>query len=151
MESKMLKVKSYESLNGLSINSGCIEQALGIFGSPCRCRKTRLGKVEYLYENMLLRFDADTTEFIECTILPSCNVEINGMRVTWDKQFLRKVCAIDGAPKIAHGYIILGRLGVAITGIHDNDDSQMAITVFRVLELEEFLDGSKDFSIKVNQ
>ncbi len=63
------------------------------------------------------------------------------------KVFLKKLCRLDGSPKNAYGFIILGKFGLAVTGVHDSDASQLAITVFCKNELNEFLEGSIDFDV----
>jgi hypothetical protein len=41
------------------------------------------------------------------------------------------------------GYIIFYKLGIAVTGFHDNDESQKAITIFE----EGYWDDSKETAI----
>jgi hypothetical protein len=55
---------------------------------------------------------------------------ISNIEFTWDKTFLQLVCDYDGAPQDLYGFIVLRRLGITVTGIHDDDESQMAVTVF---------------------
>lgn len=141
----MLIVESYVGINGLGFKSGTIGDAIVIFGKPEYERKTRLGNMEYDYGSFILRFCSKTGGLLECTILPGIPVKINEIDVSWDVGFLKKMCGIDGSPKNSYGFIVLGKLGIAITGVHDRDESQAAITVFNRKELEEFLEGAQDF------
>lgn len=142
----MLNIDAYKRINGFSIESGNALSAVEVFGEPDIIKKTRLGKVEYVYNgNMYLRFSGDRDYFLECTISPGCDAKINDIFVTWDINFLRQLYVKNGGAKIAYGYIIFNNLGVAVTGVHDMDDSQKAVTIFGKNELNEFISGSEDY------
>ena len=47
------------------------------------------------------------------------------------QHILRVLASEDGNPLIYLGFAILPNLGFALTGFHDNDESQLAITLFR--------------------
>ncbi len=142
-----LEIKSYIGIDKLRFDYSTKDDAVALYGMPVSERITRLGNIEYEYAYFILRFNANTSKFFECTLLPYAQAIINSTVITWDKDFLKKLCQIDGAPKNSYGFIILSKFGLAVTGIHDDDDSQLAITVFRQKELEEFLEGSNDFDI----
>lgn len=142
-----LEIKSYTSIDDLRFENATKNDAISSFGKPSVERKTRLGNVEYKYNDFILRFDSLTSMLLECTLLPYVKATINGIKVTWDKAFLKKICELDGTPKNSYGFIVLGKLGLAITGIHDSDESQLAITIFHKSELDEFLEGSTLFDI----
>ena len=140
-----LEIKSYTSIDNLRFEYSTKNDAITCFGKPVMERITRLGNIEYEYTHFILRFDPLTHTLLECTLLPYAEAIINGIAVTWDKAFLKELCLLDEEPKNAYGFIILGKFGLAITGIHDSDESQLAITVFRKSVLNEFLEGSNDF------
>lgn len=140
-----LKVKSYTGIDTLSFDNSTKNDAFIHYGSPVSERVTQNNRLEYEYPNFILRFDINTSKLIEYTLLPYAQAAIKDIVITWDKSFLKKLCLIDGAPKNSYGFIVLSKLGLAITGIHDDDTSQLAITVFRQKELEEFLEGSNNF------
>lgn len=45
-------------------------------------------------------------------------------------QVLQALCAEDGHPYVYLGFIVLLNLGFALTGFHDNDEDQLAVTLF---------------------
>lgn len=47
-----------------------------------------------------------------------------------DPEVLRKLCAEDGQPYQALGFIVLLKLGMTLTGFHDGDEEKKACTVF---------------------
>lgn len=117
-----------------------------VFGEPDSVQKTRTGKTELSYNNIFLRF-SESGAFLECTFLPGSDVRINGILVSWDIGFLRKLYIKNGGAKNSYGFIVFSNLGVAVTGIHDGDASQMAVTVFNRSELGEFLSGGVDYLV----
>jgi len=142
-----LEIKSYIGINNLRFEHSTKNDAISCFGKPNMERKTRLGNIEYEYDYFILRFAPLTYTLLECTLLPYAEATINGIAVTWDKNFLKQLCQLDGSPKNAYGFIIFSKIGLAVTGIHDNDESQLAITAFCKNELNEFLEGSNDFDV----
>jgi len=44
-----------------------------------------------------------------------------------------------------YGFIVLEHLGIAVTGIHDNDPSQLAITAFSKGEFDDLLPESTPY------
>lgn len=142
----MIKILPYERVNNLMMESGSPSDAVSEFGSPVSIRKTRTGNIEYRYKDMYLRFSGGTESFLECTLLPNCIAKIDGIPVVWNKEFVVDLCVLDGDPRIAFGFLILSKYGVAITGIHDDESSQVAITAFSKNELEEFLKDSEKYN-----
>lgn len=140
-----LEIKSYIGIDDLRFDHSTKDDAIAYFGKPTTERNTRLGNLEYEYSHFILRFCPLTYRFIECTLLPYAEATVNDISVTWDKDFLKKICQLDTSPKNSYGFIILPKYGVAMTGMHDSDESQLAITVFRKNELNDFLEGSNDF------
>lgn len=105
----------------------------------------REGVEEYEYDQFVVRFNPTTSTVRECTLLPYADATIGGIAVTWDRNFLRLVCEQDPSPRDVHGFIVLLRLGIAVTGIHDDDDSQLALTVFSEGEFNDLLPDSAPF------
>ena len=81
----------------------------------------------------------------ECTLLPKASATIDGIKLTWDNEFLRKACDRDGNAKNVYGFIVLNNLGIAITGLHDKDKSQLAVTAFSRGDFDDLLVGSSPF------
>ena len=78
-------------------------------------------------------------------MLPRTKAVIAGINVTWDQAFLRKACEKDGSPRDVYGFIVLTKLGIAVTGIHDDDESQLAVTVFEKGAFDSLLKDSSKF------
>ena len=123
-------IKSYESVDSLRFGESTKADCAALYGQPKRVRKNRQGVEEYHYNDFIVRFDPSDTTLRECTLLPYKAATLNDVPVTWDRRFLATACREDGGAVDAYGFIVLPRLGIAVTGIHDDDKSQLAITVF---------------------
>jgi hypothetical protein len=122
-----------------------MDECLQLLGLPFHRGINREGREELQYGQYIVRFDASTRTVRECTLLPRTDAIISGIQVTWDHSFLRRACEIDGSPRDVYGFIVLPSLGIAVTGIHDNDDTQLAITAFSRGEFNELLAESIPF------
>lgn len=146
-----MKIESYECAGALRFGEATKDDCVAAFGKPERSEKSRDGEDEYHYDGFIIRFGAASHRFRECTLLPQFAATISHsgktVSVTWDREFLRQICALDGAPVVAYGFLILRRLGVAITGLHDGDDSQLAITVFSQGDFDEFMGDAEAFEV----
>ncbi len=64
------------------------------------------------------------------------------------KIVLRKLVAADGGPLLDLGFIIFLKLGLTLTGFHDNDESQKAVTLFERGTYDDSLAEMKPFRLR---
>src|SRR5688500_4822505 len=140
-----MEIKPYKSFGPLEFGRSSKEDCEQFFGKPTRIKINREGVEEFHYDQFIIRFDRSSHTARECTLLPRMDATIDGIKVTWDKEFLRRVCERDGSPKNVCGFIVLLRLGICVTGIHDDDESQLAIGVFSEGEFDDLLAESVPF------
>jgi hypothetical protein len=122
-------------------------QCLELLGDPVTCRINREGFEELKYKELIVRFDPKSKGFCECTLLPFTNGDICGIEITWDKDFLAKACSLDGSPLDIYDFIVLRKLGIAVTGIHDGDRGQLAITIFSEGFFDSMLAKGRPFTM----
>jgi hypothetical protein len=132
-------IEPYKSFGPLCFGVTNRDECIMLLGNPKDIRINREGVEEYHYDDFIVRFKPETHVVNECTVLPKIVAFISNIEFTWDKRFLRLACEYDGAPQELYGFIVLRRLGIAVTGIHDNDESQMAITIFCEGEFDDLL------------
>ena len=123
----MYAIDPYVSAGPLRFGEGYHEVKSDL-GEPISENKSRLG-------DMILRYDGFGATIakvgvVEAYFLPTTGVCISGVDVYADAQAFQKLCALDGAPKECLGFIVLLKLGITLTGFHDGDESQKAITAF---------------------
>ncbi len=115
------------------------------FGEPLRIEANRGERLEYHYTEFIVRFHETIGRLEEVTLLPGCQARINGIEVTWDKAFLKAICGKVDQVYDAYGFIVLPALGVAVTGIHDDDPPQLAITLFEKHAWDKLITKAKVF------
>ncbi len=147
----MLTIESYVSVDSLRFEESRKADALTLFGEPHSEKKNSLGALELHFPQHILRFDGTSSKLVECTLLPYVESRVDNTPVTWNKEFLRKLAAIDRNPREAFGFLIFPLLGIATTGIHDNDTSQLAVSAFARCYLDAYLDESEAFDLAIIQ
>jgi hypothetical protein len=133
-----MKIRPYQSVGEVvfgETKADCIRK----LGLPQANGVNRDGVEELKYPQMVVRLDPIQKRVVEVTLLPYWNGTIEGIQVAWDRPFLSTLCLLDGEPRAVYGFIVLSRLGVAITGIHDADTAQLAMTVFPRGAFDELL------------
>jgi hypothetical protein len=144
-----MEIKPYISFGPLVFGQSSREDCVRFLDAPAHIRINREEVEELHYGQYIVRLDRSTHTVRECTLLPHADATIDGIKVTWDQNFLRRVCERDGSPRNVHGFIVLNHLGIAVTGIHDNDDSQLAIGAFSKGDFDDLLTDSVPFEIPV--
>jgi hypothetical protein len=125
-----MNIEPYKSIGLLRFSESNREECTLCYGLPQAVRKNREGIEEFHYEKFIVRFDPLTNTVRECTLLPRTIAKVGDISITWNRAFLRAVCDRDGTPMDVYGFIVLRKLGIAVTGIHDDDESQLAVTAF---------------------
>jgi hypothetical protein len=125
----MFHIEPYQGALPLAL--GMSEQQLrAILGNPDRVFTNRRGELEYQYRDCSVRFEPSTGGAVEVGFLPSAGVWLGDINVFEDDRALEKLSSADGSPFECFGFIILLELGMSLTGFHDDDESQKAVTVF---------------------
>jgi hypothetical protein len=140
-----MQIKPYKSVGTIMFGqsrAATIEQ----LGMPKSKRFNRENVEELEYEKVIVRLNPDNDQVIEITLLPFTAASISEIELTWDMKFLETACQLDGQPLDVFGFIVLPNLGIAVTGIHDADDSQLAVTVFKEGAFDELIKAAAPYS-----
>lgn len=140
-----IKIVSYKSFGKLFFGQSTVADALVEYGDPEKKTEDRLEGIEYIYSEFIARFDAVSGLFKEATLLPYSNAIVNGIEVTWDRKFLSAMCHGHGVVYDVYGFIVIPGMGIAVTGIHDDDSSQLAITFFKTGGFDDLMYKGKVF------
>jgi hypothetical protein len=142
----MIAIESYKSIAGL--NFGTHEaDVIAKLGSPIRRSENREGELELHFTEFVLRFDSKTGDLRECTLLPRSEGTINGSAVSWTVDFLDWMHTIDQDLVEVLGFVVSLKLGIAVTGFHDDESSQLAIHAFRQGDWDMFQRRMKPYKI----
>jgi hypothetical protein len=99
-------------------------------GQPRKEGKTPGGRFEQRFDDFALRFTGSPLQLTEMTFWPNADLRWRGRSLFGDPSTFRAVLADDGNPLEDVGFVMAMRLGIAFTGFHDNDQTQLAVTVF---------------------
>ena len=142
-----IEIIPYSAFGPLSFGKTTKHECVLLLGDPLKERINRKGIEEFEYEQFIVRFNSKTMTVRECTLLPHADAIISGITVTWDRNFLRLACEQDQSPRDVYGFIVFQRLGIAITGVHDDDESQLAVTAFSKGEFDDLLPESTPYTM----
>jgi hypothetical protein len=111
-------------------------------GAPESTRTNRSGDEVYRYPSVSLTFDLEG--LAEVGLLPEAKPRIGPVDVLSPKGF-SSLLRLDGQAYECVGLIVLLNLGLAVSGVHDNDRSQLAVTAFRRGRWDRLQDQMKPF------
>ena len=140
----MIAIESYKSIAGLSFDTDEAD-VIAKLGSPVRRSENRERELELHFTGFILRFDSKTGGLRECTLLPPSEGTINGLAVSWTTDFLDWMLTIDRDMVEVLGFVVSLKLGIAVTGFHDGESSQLAIHAFRKGDWDMFQERMKPF------
>ena len=137
----MIEIEPYKAVGGIAFNSS-IDDALAHFGPPLKRLRNPDNHDELHYKDFIARFDNGLREF---TLLPRAEARIDGLSVSWDKSFVDDLLRLDGEIQEVCGCLVSLKLGIAMTGIHDQDEPQMAIHAFRLGDWDVLKDDMQPY------
>jgi hypothetical protein len=106
------------------------DQVEKLVGAPLRMTVNRLGETNAQYESFSVRYSQTDKSLVEIGFSPSAKVTVGGTDLFETPGNFRQLLQHDSCPYEYVGFIILLDLGITLTGFHDNDSSQLAITAF---------------------
>jgi hypothetical protein len=121
------------------------DEVIATAGHPKVIKKDRHGDLVLDY-HLKLRVTIAPEGVVEVGILPEIPTDICGVDVFSDPGAFSKLCALDGDPREILGFIVLLNLGITMTGFHDGDEGQKAVTVFTRDRWNKFKPDMNPFS-----
>jgi hypothetical protein len=105
-------------------------QAEQLIGPPSRISTNNLGEKNTSYESFGIRYSPHTGGLVEIGFSKSAKVSFLGIDVFQESTAFERILQEDTSPYESVGFIVLLDLGITLTGFHDDDEQQKAITVF---------------------
>jgi hypothetical protein len=105
-------------------------QVEAIVGPPEIMTTNYSGEPDAMYKLFSIRYSKQEKTLVEIGFSRAANVTIDGMNPFTQKNAFRDLVRRDSCPYESYGFIILLDLGITLTGFHDNDPNQLAITAF---------------------
>lgn len=101
-----------------------------LLGDPIRQARNRRGELDETWGPVSLRYDAENGKVVEVGLVPPAIATYKGRDLFASLDPIRLLEADDPAPMEHVGFIVFLSLGITLTGVHDGDDSQKALTAF---------------------
>lgn len=116
------------------------EELVGAVGPPESVETNHLGEPDHQYPGFAVRFSVPEDVVAEVGIFPEFShaVVLRGLDIFGSPTAFDDLVSIDGSAFDCLGFIVMFKLGVALTGFHDNDQSQRALTVFTSGRFDRF-------------
>src|SRR5260221_9649143 len=105
-------------------------QAESLVGRPLRTDLNNLDERNAQYKSFSIRYSSQNGALLEVGFSSAAKVMIWGVDLFRDVEAFPKILGGDSCPYGYHGFIVLLDLGITLTGFHDNDMSQRAVTAF---------------------
>ncbi|HYF52352.1 MAG TPA: hypothetical protein VEJ63_23295 [Planctomycetota bacterium] len=124
-----MTIEPYVSADGIKFGVSQTEVEL-VAGLPNEITNNRRGEKELHYSpGFTVRLDGKHG-VVEIAFRFGSKPVIRGVDVFNDGSAFQKLVTIDGDPYSCFGFIVLLNVGIALTGFHDDDTSQKAVTAF---------------------
>ena len=107
-----------------------LEEVLAVLGEPEWSGYDSEGDAERRWPNLTVRWGRETETVAEIAVPVENRVTIAGHLLPLDSDPLTVLCELDPEPVRCLGFLIFREIGVAISGFHDGDEDQRALTVF---------------------
>lgn len=106
-------------------------QVEAIVGSPARITTDDdLGETGASYAAFNIQYSKQNERLVEIGFLKTARVTVLGINPFTQKNGFRELLRHDSCPYESYGFIVLLDLGITMTGFHDDDPNQLAITAF---------------------
>jgi hypothetical protein len=99
-------------------------------GDPIRETRNRRGEIDESWGAVSVRYAVEDGRVVEVGLVPPAIATYKGHDVFASPDSMRLLQADDPAPMEYMGFVVFLLLGITLTGFHDDDDSQRAVTAF---------------------
>jgi hypothetical protein len=107
-----------------------LAQVESVVGVPRKTIINKLGEMDAQYEGFSVRHSKVSGSLVEIGLLPEAHVFFEDLDLFRQRDAWRDLVLRDSSPYEYCGFIILLELGLTLTGFHDNNREQMAVTAF---------------------
>lgn len=125
----MIHLIPYRSINSLPLGSS-MEDAKELFGDPQALDKNESGELQYYYDEFALVFHEATRKLQECVVYREAAVRIGEEVFSWSLPEMKALCRRDREPMEFYGSVVLFNVGVVMTGVEEDAESDRAIGIF---------------------
>ena len=125
----MIEIVPYECVGPVKFGM-TIGEVAAVLGEPEQVSTNCLKERDEHRGEMGIRFSAEEGKVVEVGLSRRVEVTLMGIDVFNDPNAFDRLVAVDGKPFESVGFVVLMKLGITLTGLHDQDESQKAVTAF---------------------
>lgn len=140
----MLDIQPNVGVAGLNFGAS-LDEVQQRWGKPISTAQNRSGETVFAYPDIQLTFD--DAGLAEVGVAPQADPVVDGARPLSSKADFERLVRDDGQAQQMFGFIVLETLGLTITGVHDGDTEQLALTAFRTGRWARLRDQMTPFQI----
>ncbi len=118
------------------------EEVLTLFNTIPRIKTNYLGERDEDRDGIAIRYSKDKNTVVEIAFLPNSKLIFNGQQlfgIDAVKDPIKYLMNYDKSPKETDGFVVFLELGLTITGFHDGNIEQRAITLFSKGRWDKYL------------
>lgn len=139
-----MEIVTYKSVGPIEFGMSS-DQVIGVSNPPLHTETNQFGE-DVLDLGAVRVSISPLAGVVEVGLLPEAHPLISGIEIFQSPWALRRLVALDGAPKEIFGFVVLLNLGITVTGLHDGDVSQRAVTAFAEGRWDRFKQEMKPFA-----
>ena len=124
----MFRIIPYESV-GLIRFGASAEDVKRALGEPVRVRD-RPNEMTIQYDRLQVTISTQNEAVVEIGMSSRVDARLDDVEIFNSPGAFEKLTEQDGSPFEYLGFIILLKLGITLTGFHDDDPAQRAVTAF---------------------
>lgn len=109
-----------------------------ILGPPEDVGRNDLGERSETRNGISIRYSQEGEKVVEIGFVPGTRLLFDGRSLLDENDLIDVLIEHDPIPYEFVGFLIFFGLGITVTGFHDEDESQKAITVFREGRWDEY-------------
>ena len=125
----MFVIVPYQSVGPIRFGMSSAELVQAV-GAPTNSRENSSGELSFQYPAFSVRLSAKDQTVAEAGFSSANDVRLGDVNIFGSITAFEKLAELDGNPLEYLGFIVLLNLGITMTGFHDDDPSDRAVTVF---------------------
>jgi hypothetical protein len=139
----MIEIRPYAGVGPVRFGMSPTETVEHL-GQPQAVSTNRSSETVQRYPTMLLTYDAEG--LAEVGMFPESEARLGSLDPL-TRQGFAGLIAEDGEAQGVLGFVVLLNLGITVTGVHDDDQGQRAVTAFRKGRWDRVRASMKPFSL----
>jgi len=103
-----------------------------LLGPPELIDRSELDERNEARGGVAIRYDSGDNKVCEMAFLPGVPLYFNGRSLFLETDPIGVLKTFDRTPLLIVGFVVFFKLGLTLTGFHDDDNAEQAITAFRL-------------------